>query len=65
MGETDTVADILKFVPTINYTTTQKPDDSISLFETNIRYLAGMLSSKCRRFAYFADNQATTFSKAR
>ena len=37
----DIVDDILNYIPTIDYTTTET---QVSLFETTIRYLAGMLS---------------------
>lgn len=43
MEDWDVVKQILKFVPTINFdnTTTE-----ISLFETTIRYLGGLLSGE-------------------
>ncbi|KAH7325710.1 glycoside hydrolase, family 47 [Stachybotrys elegans] len=44
MGQADIVQQILDFVPTINFTTTEEPDSVISVFETNIRYLAGLIS---------------------
>ena len=43
MGDRAAVNRILKFVPTIDFTKT-KTDDSVSLFETTIRYIGGMLS---------------------
>lgn len=36
------VDDILDFIPTVDFT---RAEDSVSLFETTIRYLAGMLSA--------------------
>lgn len=42
MGLGTVVEDILEFVPTINYDSTS---DVVSLFETTIRYLGGMLSA--------------------
>lgn len=36
------IDDILDFIPTVDFTRTE---DSVSLFETTIRYLAGMLSA--------------------
>ncbi|XP_014554825.1 glycoside hydrolase family 47 protein [Bipolaris victoriae FI3] len=41
MGEKETVNQILDHIPTINWAVT---DSSVSLFETTIRYLGGMLS---------------------
>ena len=41
MGLDDVVADILDFIPQIDY---GKTDTEVSLFETTIRYLGGMLS---------------------
>lgn len=42
MGKTDVVKQILDFIPTIDYTQTAT---EVSLFETTIRYLGGMISS--------------------
>lgn len=39
------VNQILEFIPTIDFTTTAEPG-LISVFETNIRYVAGMLSGR-------------------
>jgi mannosyl-oligosaccharide alpha-1,2-mannosidase len=41
MGEGDIVNQIVQFVPNIDFT---KTSSSVSLFETTIRYLAGLLS---------------------
>lgn len=41
MGLDDIVEEILDYIPTIDYGTT---DTEVSLFETTIRYLGGMLS---------------------
>jgi mannosyl-oligosaccharide alpha-1,2-mannosidase len=41
MGEKETVNQIISYIPTINWAVT---NDSVSLFETTIRYLGGMLS---------------------
>jgi mannosyl-oligosaccharide alpha-1,2-mannosidase len=41
MGEKDTVNQIISYIPTVNWAIT---NDSVSLFETTIRYLGGMLS---------------------
>src|SRR5690242_2190962 len=41
MGEVDTVNDIVTWVPSIDFTTTRW---QVSLFETTIRYLGGLLS---------------------
>ncbi|EOD51117.1 putative mannosyl-oligosaccharide alpha- -mannosidase protein [Neofusicoccum parvum UCRNP2] len=42
MGNREVVNQILDYIPTIDYTTTQT---EVSLFETTIRYLAGMISA--------------------
>ncbi|KAI9151930.1 putative mannosyl-oligosaccharide alpha-1,2-mannosidase 1B [Paramyrothecium foliicola] len=39
------VQQILEFIPTIDFTTTKVADESISVFETNIRYLGGLISA--------------------
>ncbi|KAG6017485.1 hypothetical protein E4U54_007068, partial [Claviceps lovelessii] len=44
MEDDKAVDQILKYVPTIDFTTTKNVSDPISLFETNIRYLGGLLS---------------------
>lgn len=44
MGDTNAVNEILEFVPTVDFTTTKKVNESVSLFESNIRYLGGLLS---------------------
>lgn len=41
MSEDDIVKQILDFVPTINFNTTKT---EVSLFETTIRYLGGLVS---------------------
>ena len=41
MGEADIVNQIVQFVPDIDFT---KTNSQVSLFETTIRYLAGLLS---------------------
>lgn len=41
MGERDIVNQIISYIPTINWAVTDEP---VSLFETTIRYLGGMLS---------------------
>lgn len=46
MEESDIVNQILKYAATIDFTTTKEVDSSISLFETNIRYLGGLLAGK-------------------
>jgi mannosyl-oligosaccharide alpha-1,2-mannosidase len=46
MEQTDIVNQILDFISTIDFTKTNTPEPSVvSLFETNIRYLGGLLSS--------------------
>jgi mannosyl-oligosaccharide alpha-1,2-mannosidase len=42
MGQTDIVNQIVDYIPTVNLK--QSPESSISLFETTIRYLGGLLS---------------------
>lgn len=44
MGHTRIVHKMLDHIEKIDFSTTAKPDDSISLFESNIRYLGGLLS---------------------
>lgn len=46
MGDADIVNTILQRIPQINFTTTANANESISVFETNIRYIGGMLASK-------------------
>lgn len=41
MGQKDIVNQIISYIPKIDYT---KTDTEVSLFETTIRYLGGMLS---------------------
>jgi mannosyl-oligosaccharide alpha-1,2-mannosidase len=43
MGKWDVVGQILAYVPTINFDNTT---DSVSLFETTIRYLGGLLAGE-------------------
>lgn len=43
MDNAAVVKQILDFIPTINF---DKTDDDISLFETTIRYLGGLLSGE-------------------
>ncbi|KAF2877173.1 glycoside hydrolase [Massariosphaeria phaeospora] len=46
MEQEDIVNQILDFVPTIDFTKTNTPEPSVvSLFETNIRYVGGLLSA--------------------
>ncbi|QDS76213.1 hypothetical protein FKW77_008465 [Venturia effusa] len=46
MGQTDIVKVILDFVPTVDFTKNNSPGPvTTSLFETNIRYLGGLLSA--------------------
>lgn len=46
MRDSDIVNTILKRVPQIDFTTTANANEGISVFETNIRYIGGMLASK-------------------
>lgn len=46
MEESDIVNQILKYAATVDFTTTKEVNSSISLFETNIRYLGGLLAGK-------------------
>jgi len=43
MGEEEAVQQILEYIPTIDFATTST---EVSIFETTIRYLGGMLSGK-------------------
>ncbi|KAM3454953.1 hypothetical protein NHJ6243_008721 [Beauveria neobassiana] len=45
MNDKDIVNTILDFIPSVNFTTTRKQYETISLFETTIRYLGGLLSA--------------------
>lgn len=45
MGEWDIVDQILDYIPKINFDNTST---EVSLFETTIRYLGGLLSGKAR-----------------
>lgn len=49
LEESETVNQILKHVSTIDFTTTKEVNSSISLFETNIRYLGGLIAGKSPR----------------
>lgn len=44
MEEADIVEQILDFAATIDFTTTKEAESEISVFETNIRYLGGLIS---------------------
>ncbi|CAM1506517.1 Fc.00g061580.m01.CDS01 [Cosmosporella sp. VM-42] len=44
MRDEETIQQILDFIPTINFTTTAK-DEDISVFESTIRYLGGLVSA--------------------
>lgn len=44
MEDADIVNTILQHVPQINFTTTAVANQGISVFETNIRYIGGLLS---------------------
>jgi mannosyl-oligosaccharide alpha-1,2-mannosidase len=44
MGEADIVNEILQYIPSINFGVSYQ-DSAVSLFETTIRYLAGLLSA--------------------
>jgi mannosyl-oligosaccharide alpha-1,2-mannosidase len=46
MRDSNIVNTILQRVPQINFTTTANANEAISVFETNIRYIGGMLASK-------------------
>lgn len=63
MEQQDIVDKILDFIPIVNFTQTMTEKPSVvSLFETNIRYLAGMLSSYDLLkgpFSHMAQNKPT------
>lgn len=44
MRETGIINQMLDHIAKIDFTTTAMPDDRISVFETNIRYLGGLIS---------------------
>lgn len=48
MGEAEIVDQMLEYIPTIDFSTTEKPDETVSLFESTIRYLGGLVSGRCR-----------------
>lgn len=39
------VDEILEYIPTVDFTREEDPNRSVSLFETTIRYLGGLLSA--------------------
>ncbi|KAM6512099.1 hypothetical protein FALCPG4_017082 [Fusarium falciforme] len=45
MHEKETVNEILEFIKTIDFTTTAKENELISLFESTIRYIGGLISA--------------------
>lgn len=55
MGDAEIVSQILDQIPKIDFTRTAKDDDVISVFESTIRYLGGLLSgeSSLHFFSYF------------
>lgn len=50
MEEEEIVNQILKYIPKIDFTTTKAANQGISVFETTIRYLGGLISSKTQPF---------------
>ena len=44
MNYEEIVNQILDFIPSVDFSTTRKPNEPISLFESTIRYLGGLLS---------------------
>lgn len=44
MEHGEIVNQILEYIPKIDFTTTATANEDISLFETNIRYLGGLIS---------------------
>lgn len=46
MEDEEIVNQILKYIPKIDFTTTKAANQGISVFETTIRYLGGLISSK-------------------
>lgn len=53
MRDNTTVANILDIVSKVDFSTTKKQNDRISVFETTIRYLGGMISCKSLLEIYF------------
>lgn len=45
MNNRDVVKAILDFIPSIDFSTTRKPHEYISLFESTTHYLGGLLAS--------------------
>lgn len=46
MEQSDIVDQILDFIPGIDFSTTKEVNGTVSVFETNIRYLGGLLSGR-------------------
>lgn len=46
MENQEVVSQIVEFVPTINFDQTSPGAEAVSVFETTIRYLGGLLSGK-------------------
>ena len=46
MEQAEIVDQILDFIPEIDFSTTKKVNGTVSVFETNIRYLGGLLSGR-------------------
>ncbi len=46
MRDNATVANILDIISKVDFSTTKKQNDRISIFETTIRYLGGMVACK-------------------
>ena len=49
MGEVNTVNQILDHIGNVDFNTTTKPNDRISLFESTVRYLRGLISGMSAR----------------
>ena len=46
MGNEEVVNQIVEYIPTINFDRTSPGQESVSVFETTIRYLGGLLSGR-------------------
>lgn len=55
MGNEKVISQILDYIPQINYDKVADPTQTVSLFETTIRHLGGLLSGKaCGLLNYMA-----------
>lgn len=51
MGDEKVISQVLDYIPHINYDKVADPAEPVSLFETTIRHLGGLLSGKAPEFS--------------